>query len=261
MLTFLIPVRHQETAKNWPEIKSYLAKTIQSLAAQEHPDWQAVIVANNGADLPAMPSKVDVCFVDIPPAILPDMRDRPKYNQAVREDKGARLLAGLVQSQPKGHVMVVDFDVLVSNRLARLVAENPDSPGWYFDSGYLYSGGDDLLFYETGFWKLCGTSHIVRTDLLGVPASIEDADERLKINWLGSHKSLKKDMALQGTPLMKLPFPGAVYRTGHADSTSRSRNVSQYIKSKSDAGDSDLQKNLCSITSVEINEFFGGLAS
>lgn len=258
MLTFLIPVRHQETAKNWSEIKSYLANTIQSMAAQKHSDWQAVIVANHGADLPATPPKVDVCYVDIPPAILPDMRDRPKYNQAVREDKGARLLAGLVQSQPSGHVMVVDFDDLVSNRLAEFVAENSDSTGWYFDSGYLYSGGRDLFFYETGFWKLCGTSHIVRSDLLQVPAKVEDADERLKINWLGSHKSLKKDMALQGTPLVKLPFPGAVYRTGHLDSTSRSRSVGQYMKSKSDAGEPDFQKNLLSITNSEMHEFFGG---
>ena len=50
-------------------------------------------------------------------------------NEAVRHDKGASVLAGIVEARPTGHVMVVDYDDFVSSRLASLVDSDPDAPG------------------------------------------------------------------------------------------------------------------------------------
>ena len=63
-LTFVIPVRHQDNARDWGKLKSNLTATVKSIASQESTDWKAIIVANRGADLPALPAGFDVKWVD-----------------------------------------------------------------------------------------------------------------------------------------------------------------------------------------------------
>jgi hypothetical protein len=55
MLTFVVPVRHPESAKEWGRLKANLAQTVRSIAAQDVGGWKAVIAANAGLDLPALP--------------------------------------------------------------------------------------------------------------------------------------------------------------------------------------------------------------
>ena len=54
-VTFIIPVRHQSNSKDWSSLKVNLAQTITSISAQTNKNWHAVIVANQGADLPDLP--------------------------------------------------------------------------------------------------------------------------------------------------------------------------------------------------------------
>ncbi len=49
LLTFVIPVRHQDNAPDWARLSANLAQTLASIAAQSHSDWQGVVVANEGA--------------------------------------------------------------------------------------------------------------------------------------------------------------------------------------------------------------------
>ncbi|WP_156963716.1 galactosyl transferase [Muricoccus aerilatus] len=207
-----------------------MAATIHSIASQRSGAWEAIVVANRGADLPAMPSGFDVVRVDFAPAILPPSQE--ERLEAVRRDKGGRILAGLIAGRPKGHVMVVDYDDLVRFRLSELVSANPTSNGWYFETGFLYSGGEEVLAYESRFYAFCGTSHIVRADLLRIPAAFEQADQGYVSQWLGSHKAIKRMLEQAGTPLERLPFPGAIYRIGHADATSRSGNIRRFLNRK-----------------------------
>ena len=52
MLSFVIPVRHQENARDWNRVKENLSQTVASISGQTHSSWDAVIVANHGATLP-----------------------------------------------------------------------------------------------------------------------------------------------------------------------------------------------------------------
>jgi len=55
MLTFIVPVRHPENARDWTRVRQVLEQTAASIAGQESDEWSAVVVANSGSDLPPLP--------------------------------------------------------------------------------------------------------------------------------------------------------------------------------------------------------------
>ncbi|MFY9288210.1 MAG: galactosyl transferase [Alphaproteobacteria bacterium] len=230
ILTFIIPVRHQDNAKNWVYLKRNLGETIASIAQQKVGGWQAIIVANNGADLPAMPPGFTVKRVDFPPNQMHELgqNNREDFYEAVRLDKGRRILAGMLAAGEAGHLMVVDDDDFISCNLTGFVASNPQAYGWYFRDGYVWSGGD-MLYHYGDFSRLCGTSHIVRSDLYKLPARFEDATDAYIKRTLGSHIFLEDDLKAAGTPLVPLPFAGTIYRTGHQESHSQSNSIIKHF--------------------------------
>lgn len=223
-LTFVIPVRHHQSvgAGEWPSFMGRLRGTAESVCAQVSGRWTCVVVANANTPLPTFPDPVQVVRIEQPYLPLPDKRQvgQSAWDAAARADKGRRVALGLVQIQPRGHVMVVDFDDMVSNRLAGFVAQNADAAGWFVDSGYVYDGSALLYKVKSGFNAMCGTSLIVRSSLLNVPASADAIDESWASLWLGSHMRLREDLAANGTFLIPLPFPGAVYRVGYRGQSS-----------------------------------------
>ena len=226
MLTFVIPVRHPSSIADPALARSLMAETLASLAGQTHPGWGCVIAAERDAELPALPQGVEVVETDIPAPDLPDFRvDKQTNRVMVRLDKGARIMTALVAMQPRGHVMVVDYDDLVSRRLAALAAERPEANGWYFDSGLLYSGGAIVSAYPKGFNRLCGTSVIVHSRLLRIPPTMAGFEPEYTARTLGGHIWIRGDLEASGTPLEPLPFPGAVYRIGHGHSASLSETL------------------------------------
>jgi hypothetical protein len=233
ILTFIIPVRHPANAKDWQRVKRTLGETIRSIARQDRDGWKAVIVANHGAELPDLPRGFEAKRVDFPPNPLhigwrsyPRGSDeREQIFEAVRIDKGRRVLAGMLHAGDMGHVMIVDDDDFVSCRLTSFVAANGQANGWYLFDGYLWSDGGRLLYRYSDFSGLCGSSHIIRADLYQVPPSLEAADETYIRRTLGSHVFFHNHLDASGTPLARLPFFGAVYRMGHAESHSQSTSI------------------------------------
>jgi hypothetical protein len=234
-LDFVVPVRHQASVADWAGVKRTLATTLSSTAAQTRSTWRAVVVANRGADVPTLPNGVTLVEVDFPKPDMPDPKaDLEAFYDGIRADKGRRVLAGLLEIRPSGFVMVVDYDDLVSNRLAEFVAGHAGANGWYFDTGYLFS--DERLIYRRPreFHEVCGTSLIVRGDLLNVPERFEDASEIYIRRTLGSHKFIKNALAERGTPLAALPFTGAAYRIGHGGSSTSSSGLFEHLFPKKD---------------------------
>ncbi len=227
MLSFVIPVRHPDNASDWERLKQNLRQTVRSISQQDSDQWKAVIVANHGADIPDLPPRFEVARVDFPPNRLHEQgaADKEEFYEAFRGDKGRRVLAGMLHARGAGHLMIVDDDDFVSRRLASFVAANRAANGWYFRTGYVWGDDGALLYRHSDFSHLCGTSHIVRADLFGLPASLEAAEETYIRKMLGSHISIRDHLASAGAPLAPLPFVGAVYRTGHAQAHSRSRGV------------------------------------
>ena len=123
------------------------------------------------------------------------------------------------------YVMVVDDDDFVSCRLTSYVASHLGQNGWYVRNGYLWTDGGKLIYEYADFSKFCGTSHIIRTALYELPASVEAADPDYICKIFGSHIFIREYLAARGQPLEPLPFVGAIYRIGHAGAHSKSTGL------------------------------------
>lgn len=228
MLTFVIPIRHPANSKDWQALKRNLVQTVTAIARQEHDAWRAVVVANTGADLPPLPPRFEIKRVEFPPNNLHELQqaDRETVYEAFRWDKGRRVLAGMLHARATDdsdtYFMIVDDDDFVSCKLAGFVASHQGANGWYLETGYVWSEGGRTLYRHPAFHKFCGTSHIVRADLMELPARFEDASETYIKRMLGSHIFIDDYMRSKGAPLAPLPFFGAVYRIGHAGAHSKS---------------------------------------
>lgn len=227
LLKFVIPVRHPENSRDWSELKRNLAATIKSVAAQSNERWHAVIVANRGSDLPHLPPGFSVVWTDFPPNLMHDHHagDRETFLDAVRLDKGRRILAGMLETPAAEYTMVLDDDDFVARDLTAFVARNRGQNGWFFRDGYIWREGGMFLLGYPDFSRLCGSSHIIRTDLYDLPESQECASDTYIKRMLGSHIFPCLALADAGTPLAALPFPGAVYRVGHIGAHSRSTGI------------------------------------
>jgi hypothetical protein len=211
-------VRHQDNAKDWSRLKANLSQTLASIANQTSNSWRAIVVANEGADLPALPAKVDVLRVTFPPNALHDKGSAPQSEiyEAFRFDKGRRVLAAMLAAEPTSHFMIVDDDDFVSSRLAEFVERNPSANGWVIKQGYIWTDQGSVLFSYSDLNGLCGSTLIVRSDLYELPEPGSAwPDDRIRM-MLGSHRQIGNHLAQAGTPLEPLPFPGAIYRIGHA---------------------------------------------
>lgn len=230
LLTFIIPVRHHRSVGNWQIARAYLAQTLASIAAQTSGLWNCIVVANHGTDLPDMPRKCHAVRVDLPLTQMPDRNDDLEgYYDAIRQDKGLRLLAGLKHVDPASHVMVVDYDDFVHRDLAKFVADRRQSAGWRIGRGLVWSGGR-IFFAMRNFHRLCGTSHIIRRDLLGTFINHAGQVDMARVKRrLGSHIFIDDDVAAEGHPLEELPFAGAVYRVGNVQSASGSGELISYM--------------------------------
>jgi hypothetical protein len=226
-LTFIIPVRHHENARDWRRLKSNLAQTVASIAAQQSEAWNAIIVANHGADLPALPSRFSVKWVDFPPNPLHERgtADVELFRDAIRLDKGRRILAGMLHGGQISHVMIVDDDDLIHRNLTGFIQENPRKHGWYFSHGFVWKDRGKLLYLYSDFSQLCGTSHIIRSDLYQIPPTMADASDDYVRRMLGSHVMIDGILRDRGAALEPLPFPGAIYRVGHSGSWSSSKGI------------------------------------
>lgn len=231
ILNFVIPILHPQNAENWQVVKENLIETIRSVSGQDSNNWRAIIVANKEADLPDMPPKFEVKYVDfLPnPTFDVDKHDVEIFRSNLRLDKGRRLLSGMLLAKEKSteddYVMTVDGDDFISCRLASFVAKNPDSNGWYMPTGYFWDEKGYLLHKNHVFSRRCGTSHIIKIGLMSLPRSLDVADVDYIRSMLGSHIFIKDVLDKQGTPLEPLPFPGAVYRINHSASVTKTSGI------------------------------------
>ena len=226
-VTFIIPVRHQDNAADWPNLKSNLAQTLASIAAQSDKDWRCLIVANEGADLPPLPAQVEVVWVQFPPNRLHDLKSQPREQalDAFRFDKGRRVLSGMLAAGDSAYFMIVDDDDFVSRRIVAQARAHDGSRGWTITRGYVWNDGGSLLLQHDDFNHICGTSLIVRSDLYKLPATFEDASEDFIKEMLGSHYAVADRLERAGTPLEPLPFRGAVYRVANPGSHSQTPDL------------------------------------
>jgi hypothetical protein len=231
MLAFIIAVKHPARSRSYKWVTELLRQTLASVEAQTNGDFATVVVCNTRPTWAGAGKNRVFVEVDFPPAPSPSsVGERYNWNHL---DKGAKNAVGLLHARQFNptHVMFVDADDFVSRRLAEHVHLNPGAPGWYFESGLIYSGQFKIAEVRDRFWSYCGTSHILRYDLLPVDLelgaahsldTILQALDRFYVQCiLGNHQDYFHYVATRGLELAPLPFMGAVWHADTGENASR----------------------------------------
>lgn len=233
MLSFVTSLPHPVNCSSYPKRSELLAGTLASVLRQTQNDFRVVVVVNE-MPLGTMPTdpRVEYVSVDYPPPRLPV--GRPFTASDLYADKGAKLAVGAAVATRSGaeYIMFVDSDDYLSRRLAALVADAAGEPGWYSDAGYFHiRHARAVTPVLAGFHQRNGSTHILRTDLVGVPADLDlgmprdELIERVGVervrSLMGDHKWIVAFFADRGTPLAPLPFPAAIWEIGTGENFSQ----------------------------------------
>ncbi|WRH66497.1 MAG: glycosyltransferase family A protein [Planktothrix sp. GU0601_MAG3] len=188
-----------------------LERTLNSVCNQTSSNFEVIIVCNEKPELSFSHPQVRCSSVDLP---LPgdDYLSKEK-------DKMCKMLLGMIEadSMNPSHIMFVDADDCVSNRLVEFVDKNIDQNGWFIGKGYEYREDIRQLKYRKKDLHLrTNTSHIIRMDLLKPDLTIP-LEEVRRDNFILYHRDTADILKRRGTPLAELPFPGMVYITDNGE--------------------------------------------
>ena len=233
LLAFVTSLPHPVNCASYPRRSDLLASTLASILRQTHDDFRIVVVVNE-MPVGTMPTdpRIEYVSVDYPPPRLPV--GRPFTASDLYADKGAKLAVGaaVATRSEADYIMFVDSDDFISRRLAEFVANSVGEPGWYSDTGYFHiRRARTVTPVLHGFHQRNGSTHILRSDLVGVPADLDlEAPRDLLIervgaervrSLMGDHKWIVSFFADQGTPLAPLPFPAAIWEIGTGENFSQ----------------------------------------
>lgn len=118
--------------------------------------------------------------------------------------------------------MKVDADDCVSKHVAEFVEQNHQCNGWFVNKGYLYEHGSQFVYLTRDFHRVCGTSNIVRSDLI----------DFVEFSNYTSHSEVANKLAQHGKPMAQLPFAGAIRVLGHGDNDRADHTLDKYAPRK-----------------------------
>jgi hypothetical protein len=214
MLAFVVPLKSAQISRNWALACRLFERCLRAICNQTSPQFRVVVVCNERPTVSFSHPNVHYLEVDFPPP-LPDPTEtrsvgyelsRSKDIERKNADKARKLRTGLEYArryQPT-HSMVVDADDCVSRRLAKFVEQNPESPGWYFQKGYIHTEGSRFMHLNSrNFNVVCGTSVVIAYERYHLLFANPDFYQH----------AFEEPMA----SLTPLPFPGAVYSMANGD--------------------------------------------
>ncbi|MBD2482375.1 glycosyltransferase family A protein [Planktothrix sp. FACHB-1365] len=216
MLAFIIPLKSSQLSSSWERVCQLLERTLKSVCNQTSSNFEVIIVCHEKPELSFSNPKVRCLSVDLP---LPG-------NDFVSKEKDqiCKMLLGMIEadSMNPSHIMFVDADDCVSNRLVEFVDQNIDQNGWFIGKGYEYREDIQQLKYRSkGLHLRSNTSHIIRMDLLKpyltIPLEEVRRENFIRDNFILYHPDTANILKRRGTPLKELPFPGMVYITDNGE--------------------------------------------
>lgn len=225
-VSFLVPIRHPDNIRDAGTFQTVLADTLRSFAAQTSPAWEALIIANPGTPLPDLPDRVRVIEVGFGPNLAHDdvAKDPLKARAVFRLDKGRRVAAGL-RASTGAYYMAFDDDDFAHRDLVAFVDGHRGPPGWYVEDGFAVDYGGSHTIALDRFDTICGSTHVLRRDLLDWPAEDDPAHDEFAAKWLGGHGSKTADFKARGVTLAPVPFAAVAYLCRNPNSHSLTNTI------------------------------------
>jgi hypothetical protein len=211
MIAFIVPVKSKQVSLDWSKFCQLFERTLKSICNQTDKNFKVVVVCHEIPEIQFTHKNIHFIKADFEPHTL--NKSNPEgFLLKRRLDKGNKLKLGVAFAQQEfkpDYVMTVDSDDFISNRIAAYVNNNSeDVPGWYIKNGYLHFNWKKFLVLTRKFNDLCGSSIIVKPELL-----VYFFDKR-KIDIYFDHrlKVLGSDYMLS-----KLPFNGGIYHIANGE--------------------------------------------
>jgi hypothetical protein len=217
MLVFIIPLKSSSVSDDWSKTCKLFEKCIRSVCGQTSNAFKVVVVCNEIPEINFKHHNIDYEVVNFKPP--------QKASRLVRNtDKGKRILKGMFSAKKysPSHVMVVDADDYISNRLAAFVEKRTHANGWYVNKGFKYINEDLYVYpkYRNFHW-MCGTSNILNFQLLELPGLPEYNRGYGYYKFYIDHRKIREVMEQRGFPIKALPFPGTIYVLATGENNSK----------------------------------------
>jgi glycosyltransferase involved in cell wall biosynthesis len=170
MLSFIVPVKSKRVSRDWSSFCKLFEDTLRSICNQTDQEFEVVAVCHEIPEIDFTHKNVHFIQVDFEPPIKGETESNKSINKRREIDKGKKLKIGATYALEKfntDYVMTVDSDDYISNRIAAHVNQsNGNVPGWYVKYGYIHMDGRKFFLSTRKFSHLCGSSVIVKPDLL-----------------------------------------------------------------------------------------------
>lgn len=221
MLVFIVPVKSARISSSWEHFSKLFDRCMKSLCNQTSSDFRVIVACHERPATDFTHPNIVYVEVDFP---IPTWEVETDHSSRER-DKDRKLFMALLEARrfKPTHIMFVDSDDCVSKQLVEYVNQNPQQNGWFLEQGYEYRDGENLILRrKEKFHKKCGTSHIIRHNLID-PANyikLEDIDHGFFY-----HQDLVEKMEDNGTPLKPFPFEGAVYVTENGENYTNQKKL------------------------------------
>lgn len=211
MLTFVVPVKSERVSSNWSNFCKLFEGTLKSICNQTDENFKVVVVCHEKPEIDFTHKNVHYIHVDFEPPIKGETESNKSINRRRERDKGEKLKLGAAYAKANyntDYVMTVDSDDFVSNKIAAYVNQSAtDAPGWYTKNGYIHLDGKPFMFATYKFSYLCGSSVIVKPDLLQYFFEVDP-------NLYFDHRLTVLNENIELTPL---PFYGGVYSMANGE--------------------------------------------
>nr|WP_299172541.1 glycosyltransferase family A protein [uncultured Allomuricauda sp.] len=205
MLTFVIPVKSKSVSNDWVGVCQLLETTLKSICNQTDSNYEILVVCHEIPEINYDHEKLHFIHPDFPPP-LEKSNDQKGNLLRKRIDKGDKVKVGVAYAVEKfntDYVMLVDSDDFISNRISEFVNNSGnDLPGWFVGKGYLNLNWKYVLLVTKQFNYLCGSSVIVKPNL------IQHFFDKGKIDLYLDHRLTKLAPDIE---LKKVPFSAAIY--------------------------------------------------
>jgi len=219
-LVFVTPVRSEQVASDWERICRLVKRTVTSALAQTGDiEIHCILVCHEAPLDPAdFDGRVSIVHADYPAPT------REELKTGDHGDKWTKIHLGLVAARELDptHLMLLDEDDLVSNRIGQHITNHPDVDGWEFSDGYVYQEGGKTLLRKPEFDKACGSSFVFRIAEGTLPTSRADQRENFPILRWG-HGLYGEKLRQAGLNVQPIPFPAAIYMVGTGENCTNHR--------------------------------------
>ncbi|MCM3033900.1 glycosyltransferase family A protein [Niallia sp. MER 6] len=217
MIFFAIPLRSKQTTNNWDKIQKIFNITLRSIYEQLDPNFKVLVACHEIPNLDIdTDDRLEFIQVDFP---TPNNWVEQVYDKAHKK----RYLAKRIRELGGGHVMFVDADDIVSNKISQFVNENSEEAGWIINYGYSFDVSSKKVQMVPQFYRLCGTCAIMHLDKEDLPDTVtyEHVEQEREFIFDYSHSEWQIQFENKKKKKLKsLPFFGAIYITNTGENIS-----------------------------------------